>query len=222
MAEMSLIDSEMSPGWTAVSLSGDLPALTVMPVTVGGVDLALWRGGSGVARAWQDRCPHRGMRLSHGFVRGDRLTCIYHGWSYGAEGACLRIPAHPDLEPPATIRTIPVACREAGGIVWVASGATADLPPDLTGWAPLRSLTFAADRASVIAALGARDEAGILHTAAGGTDLAVLLQARAADEITAHVLVPETAGLAARIGAVRWLETARRRAEGPGPRGIAA
>ena len=67
-------------------------------------ELAVWRSASGRIAAWRDRCPHRGMRLSHGFVRGESLNCIYHGWTYGADGACRRIPAHPEVVPPATIR----------------------------------------------------------------------------------------------------------------------
>lgn len=48
-------------------------------------------------------CPHRGMRLSLGFIRGDQVACLYHGWHYDA-GQCRYIPAHPQLTPPETIR----------------------------------------------------------------------------------------------------------------------
>jgi len=39
------------------------------------LDIAVWRSVSGVVNAWENRCPHRGMRLSHGFVRGESLAC---------------------------------------------------------------------------------------------------------------------------------------------------
>jgi phenylpropionate dioxygenase-like ring-hydroxylating dioxygenase large terminal subunit len=42
-----------------------------------GVDLVLWRHGDAVA-AFDDRCPHRGARLSLGRVVGDALQCAYH------------------------------------------------------------------------------------------------------------------------------------------------
>ena len=40
------------------------------------------------------------MRLSHGFVRSEKLACIFHGWQYDGAGSCVGIPAHPDLAPP--------------------------------------------------------------------------------------------------------------------------
>ena len=62
-----------------------------------GPEVAIWRDGSGAVHVWQDRCPHRGMRLSFGFVRGDELSCLYHGWRYGADGA---VPLHPRASRP--------------------------------------------------------------------------------------------------------------------------
>ena len=73
------------------------------------------------------------MRLSHGFVRGEALSCIYHGWSYAQSGQCQRIPAHPDLEPPEAIRVPVHHATESGGVVWVALSATTAAPPALTG-----------------------------------------------------------------------------------------
>ena len=126
--------------WTAVCIAADLPAKVVMPSVCDGTEIAVWRSASGQLAAWADRCPHRGMRLSHGFVRGEALNCIYHGWTYGADGGCTRIPAHPDLVPPATIRAVRFACLQAQGLVWVAA-LGCELPlPDLRGLIPVRSL----------------------------------------------------------------------------------
>src|SRR6478736_3412502 len=133
--------SDTTGFWTPVALSADLPAGTVMPARTSAGSIALWRSESGHAAASADRCPHRGMRLSHGFVRGEALSCIYHGWSYGQDGRCLRIPAHPGLTPPATIRATTHAVEETGGIIWVAQGQPADQPPLFEGFRPLRSLT---------------------------------------------------------------------------------
>ncbi|TIU23620.1 MAG: Rieske (2Fe-2S) protein, partial [Mesorhizobium sp.] len=109
--------------WMPVALSADLPAGT--PVG----PIALWRSRSGRTAAFADRCPHRGMRLSHGFVRGEALSCIYHGWSYAQAGNCLRIPAHPGLAPPETIRVATQAVEDSGGIIWIAVDEAAALPP---------------------------------------------------------------------------------------------
>lgn len=42
-----------------------------------GEDLVLWHNGDKVL-AWQDFCPHRGARLSLGWVEKDTLVCPYH------------------------------------------------------------------------------------------------------------------------------------------------
>src|SRR5499426_2385613 len=45
------------------------------------------RGKDGVIRAFANACRHRGSRLldGAGVCRG-RITCPYHGWSYGLDG----------------------------------------------------------------------------------------------------------------------------------------
>jgi len=102
-----------------VGLSAQLAPRQVIRVELGSVDMAIWRSASGVISAWENRCPHRGMRLSHGFVRGESLACAYHGWHYDCSGKCHKIPAHPELEPPDTIRTNRYHIEENGGVIWV-------------------------------------------------------------------------------------------------------
>src|SRR3984957_2471923 len=86
-----------------VSLSGGVEPGARTGTSVSGKPVVVWRGQDGAVRAWADRCPHRGMRLSFGFVRENALTCIYHGWSFGVtdesggDGRCIAIPAHPGM-----------------------------------------------------------------------------------------------------------------------------
>mgnify|MGYP000402987214 FL=1 len=42
-------------------------------------NIVLWRDADGKAHALEDRCPHRGARLSLGWNLGDRLACWEHG-----------------------------------------------------------------------------------------------------------------------------------------------
>ena len=120
------------PGWYAVALSEGLEAGTSAGTRVFGKEIVIWRDANGVAHAWEDRCPHRGMRLSFGFVRGDRIACLYHGWQYDAAGQCRYIPAHPDLKVPETICVTKYACRERVGMVWVHSELAIEAPPELS------------------------------------------------------------------------------------------
>jgi phenylpropionate dioxygenase-like ring-hydroxylating dioxygenase large terminal subunit len=105
-------------------------------------DVAVWRGPEGDVHVWNNRCPHRGMRLSHGFVRGDKLACLYHGWHYGKTGGCTYIPAHPDLEPPATIAAEVYHVVEANGVIWASIASTPDAPMTDPQMKPLRSLSI--------------------------------------------------------------------------------
>ncbi len=109
-----------TPG-VAIAISCNVPAGEVHPVVVNGIELAAWRGHDGAAHLWEDRCPHRGMRLSFGFVRGDRLTCIYHGWEYGDDGACRKVPAHPEMIPPASLCANVYPVTEKHGMIVMGS-----------------------------------------------------------------------------------------------------
>src|SRR5438552_1095882 len=57
-----------------------------------GDDVVLYRDG-GTVRALQDRCAHRGARLSKGkclYPGSGTITCPYHGWTYdGTTGRCV-------------------------------------------------------------------------------------------------------------------------------------
>ncbi|RST86766.1 Rieske (2Fe-2S) protein [Aquibium carbonis] len=113
----------LAPGWHPVALSGSIDPGTSAGTHLDGREYVVWRDNSGVAHVWEDRCPHRGMKLSFGFVRGDHIACLYHGWQYDTAGRCRYIPAHPDLDVPATI-TVPVfATVETCGMIWTTTDA---------------------------------------------------------------------------------------------------
>jgi nitrite reductase/ring-hydroxylating ferredoxin subunit len=117
-------------GWYSIAVSEGLEPGTSAGTHLFDKEIVVWRDTAGAAHAWEDRCPHRGMRLSFGFVRGDRIACLYHGWQYDTAGQCRHIPAHPDLEVPAAIRTTAYACSERLGMVWVYSNLESETPPD--------------------------------------------------------------------------------------------
>ena len=56
-------------------------------------DIVLWRDAGGAIHALEDRCPHRGARLSLGWNLGDRLACWYHGVEVDGEGIVVDVPA---------------------------------------------------------------------------------------------------------------------------------
>ena len=85
-----------------------------------GERIVAYRHDAGVS-AFMDVCIHRGAALSGGRVENGQLTCAYHGWTYDAGGACVRIPSLPEgSEIPQRARLSAYQAREAFGLVWVA------------------------------------------------------------------------------------------------------
>lgn len=203
----------MTDRWIATGLAQDLPNGTVMAALWQGVELAVWRSATGRLSAWKDRCPHRGMRLSHGFVRGETLACIYHGWVYGSTGQCQHIPAHPALTPPATIRATAYLCREAGGVLWLAAEDTAEPPPALGPLHPLRTITLNCPtdriRAAEPALSGDQILRGKVLIAGRMQELCLLIQPHPG-ATRLHALCDAGAD---KIAVSRWLEDLRCRAE---------
>jgi nitrite reductase/ring-hydroxylating ferredoxin subunit len=200
--------------WVPVALSADVGPASVVPVRTANGAAALWRSASGKLSACADRCPHRGMRLSHGFVRGEALSCIYHGWSYGPSGQCLRIPAHPDLIPPDAIKVATETVAEAGGIIWVARDETDTPPPRIAGFEALRSITVMALPAHIRrSAVDARDEDGALGCSLGGRPVRLLCTDQADGATLVHILVEAGSAIAERIAVSRSAEGLRRAAE---------
>lgn len=193
---MTATDSkaEMTLSWTPVALSRDIPAGSAAPAQLDGNDLVVWRSASGKINAWSDRCPHRGMRLSQGFVRGEFLSCIYHGWRYGDGGQCRKIPAHPELTPPDAIKVPTFAVTEVAGVVWVAAADAVpeQEPTGYDGFAPFRSLRFDCPAEALSAALGG----DALPVVLGSVEVVALVQPLGAAGCNLHLLAPETADLA--------------------------
>lgn len=122
-------DPVMTTEWFVVARSADLADGKPIAAKLLGSDLVLWRSG-GEVMAWRDLCVHRGTRLSLGTVQDGRILCPYHGWNYDRTGACVHIPAMPDLTPPARARAKAFRAKEAYGFVWVCIGEPRqDLPP---------------------------------------------------------------------------------------------
>ena len=86
-----------------------------------GTDIVIWRSRAGI-RVWEDRCAHRGVKLSLGKLCEDRLVCPYHGWEYGSDGVCERYPAHENQKPSPRARATTYAVQERYGLIWACLG----------------------------------------------------------------------------------------------------
>ncbi len=113
--------------WYAAELSENLAAKPIK-VRMLGHNFVLFRDRQGTAHCLSNICVHRCGSLADGWMSGDQISCPYHGWEFGGDGACSRIPSvGPDLgtKPPTRARVDSYPTQERYGIVFVFLG---DLP----------------------------------------------------------------------------------------------
>jgi 5,5'-dehydrodivanillate O-demethylase len=79
--------------WQPVYLSKSLEKRGTMRIRVLGEDYTLYRGDSGKPQIVDLRCAHRRTQLTTGWVEGDSIRCMYHGWKYESSGQCVEQPA---------------------------------------------------------------------------------------------------------------------------------
>lgn len=108
--------------WYAVGWARDVKPGHVICVTLWQQAIALYRDVEGQLHALHDRCPHRGVELHHGKVRGQHLVCRYHGWEFNGKGECVSISYWPPEQklPCAQVRSYPV--QEKYGLIWIFPG----------------------------------------------------------------------------------------------------
>src|ERR1700747_3318468 len=128
--------------WLPACLSKELTAdgdpLRLMLL---GEKLIAFRDSAGRIGVLDHRCPHRGAPLFFGRNEEGGLRCVYHGWKFDVDGACLEMPN----EPPQSnlrdkIRQTSYTAREYAGMVWIYMG-----PPDRTPELPHMPWTQVAD-----------------------------------------------------------------------------
>jgi len=114
------------PAALSEELNGDRP---VVPVRLLGENLVLFRDEQGQLGLLERACAHRGADLAFGRLEDGGLRCIFHGWLFDTDGACLETPAEPSDSTFCTKvsqRSYPV--QERNGIVWAWMG-DGDRPP---------------------------------------------------------------------------------------------
>lgn len=107
--------------WYPIARSEEAPRRHVYQAQLSGYEFAVWRDDHGALNVWENRCPHRGLRLSLGINNGKELRCQYHGWTYASQtGACTHVPAHPSLAEPTKACARPIPTVEHEGFIWIA------------------------------------------------------------------------------------------------------
>jgi len=120
--------------WYAILPSKSVVRNRILAVKRLNLDLALFRSQTGELGCVVDQCTHRGVQLSKGKVKGDCISCPFHGIEFDQNGKCKFIPANGRAST-ADISRYNVKqylVREANGIIYLWYGneekATEDLP----------------------------------------------------------------------------------------------
>lgn len=89
-------------------------------------ELVAFRDQEGSAHVVSAHCPHMGAHLGGGEVHEGRLSCPSHGWEFGGDGRCVRIP-YSDTRIPsrAVVASYPTTEQDGLVLFWYhAAGAT--------------------------------------------------------------------------------------------------
>jgi len=119
-------EEALSAFWHPVAFSRELNERP-LAFRLLGTDGVVWRTASGVA-ATQRYCAHRGADLCDGEPVGEGLRCAFHGWTYGADGGCVRVPSQLSAPISQKARLTAYRCAERYGLIWVCLSATPSAP----------------------------------------------------------------------------------------------
>ncbi|HEY9663940.1 MAG TPA: aromatic ring-hydroxylating dioxygenase subunit alpha [Allocoleopsis sp.] len=117
--------------WYPLALSSEVSHNQPYSTTLLGEPLVLFRDLSGKVVCLHDACPHQGVPLSMGQIRQGKIECAYHGWQFGTDGQCEKIPCFADDAkiPKGAKCRFAYTTQEQLGVVWVFAGDATMAPP---------------------------------------------------------------------------------------------
>lgn len=108
--------------WYVAAFTDDV-GHELLPRTLLGKRLLLYRTQAGKAVALEDRCAHRSFPLSKSTLDGDTIVCNYHGFRYDENGDLIEVPSQKACPRGVGIRTYPLV--ERGPLLWIWMGDSA-------------------------------------------------------------------------------------------------
>jgi nitrite reductase/ring-hydroxylating ferredoxin subunit len=114
-------------------LAEEVPVADCPPVrvTVLGEHLIAFRDSRGKVGLLDRYCAHRRADLFFGRNEDCGLRCVYHGWKYDVEGACVDMPSEPpesNFKDKIKLKAYP--CQERAGLIWAYLGPR-ELTPEM-------------------------------------------------------------------------------------------
>ncbi|MEZ4939110.1 MAG: aromatic ring-hydroxylating dioxygenase subunit alpha [Crocinitomicaceae bacterium] len=109
--------------WYLAALLPELKKQNPLPKKIIGKELVIFKTESGAIHVLEDRCCHRNVNLSLGYVKGEHLKCAYHGWEFQGNGKCGCIPSLPrEQEIPNTVKIATYPTVQKHNCIWVWMG----------------------------------------------------------------------------------------------------
>lgn len=117
--------------WYALKPSKALRSNKAIEVPVLGHNVVLWRNKEKQVIVQDNRCPHRGAKLSMGKIK-DKSTCIecpYHGWKFDDTGLLTELPAEEKSPLVNKLCIKNYEAIESGGLIWFCPGSPTGYNP---------------------------------------------------------------------------------------------
>jgi 5,5'-dehydrodivanillate O-demethylase oxygenase subunit len=116
--------------WHPVAVSKQLRPGAAKPVRIMSEDLTLYRSEDGNAHLVGAYCAHRRSLLHTGWVEGEQIRCMYHGWMFDGTGQCTLRPAERDKGLP-NIKIPAYPVHEYAGMIFAYLGPDTTPPFEL-------------------------------------------------------------------------------------------
>ena len=117
--------------WIPAALSSELEADgDPIRLKLLGEKLIGFRDSAGTVGVMDHRCPHRNASLFIGRNEEGGIRCVYHGWKFAADGACLeQANVRPEDQFCDQVRAGAYPTVERGGLIWTYMGQRSTPPP---------------------------------------------------------------------------------------------
>jgi phthalate 4,5-dioxygenase len=118
--------------WLPALLPSEVPTADCDPIRfrILGEDLVAFRDSNGLPGVLANNCPHRGASLFFGRNEEAGLRCVYHGWKFSVDGACLDMPNEPtESDFRHKVRAVAYPARQYAGLIWIYMGPPDKQPP---------------------------------------------------------------------------------------------
>ena len=133
--------------WYCLGLARELRPGGIWRRRLGGAEIVVFRTETGAPVGLSAWCPHLGADLGvGGKVEGETIRCAFHGFCFGADGACASTPYGKRVPPAAKAATVPLLERHGLILAW--HGANNEPPSfviddvDTSEWTDWREHTF--------------------------------------------------------------------------------